>query len=295
MNSQLLEQQQAYIKAVNTALEIYMKRPGIPDRLRESMAYSLFAGGKRLRPVLLLACNQMLSGDMESAMPFACAIEMIHSYSLIHDDLPAMDNDDLRRGKPTNHKVFGEGMAVLAGDGLLSYAVQIMAEACAAGTRAQMLAMQAVLQGAGVTGMVAGQCLDLENERNPVQNEATLRAIHAGKTGAMLIAAVTAGAHTANANASQVTALARFGEQYGLLFQITDDILDVTGTAAQMGKTLGKDAASGKLTYPSLFGLNESKRKAVETAELAKASLEIFGQSAAFLHELVSDTLKRDY
>lgn len=295
MNSDVFMLQQKYTAGVEQALRRYMENAKIPETLQKCMAYSLLSGGKRLRPTLLLASCEMLGGTVADAMPFAAAIEMIHCYSLIHDDLPAMDNDDMRRGKPTCHKVFGEGMAILAGDGLLSYAVQIMADTCGSEEPGRLLAMRAVLLGAGVSGMVAGQCLDLENENNPKRDEATLLAIHAGKTGAMLTAAVTAGAYAANAKPEEVTALERFGRWYGLLFQITDDILDVEGDSALVGKTLGKDAAEGKLTYPLLYGLDASKRKAQEAAAKAQEAIAGFGAGAALLHAITVQTLTRNH
>ena len=233
-----LEQQKQYASLVDQALTVYLAAEDIPKQLLESMSYSVLAGGKRLRPTIALAVCEMLNGSMEDAMPFACALEMIHTYSLIHDDLPAMDNDDYRRGRLTNHKVFGEGQAILAGDALLSYAFELMLKEIATcpGPRL-VLAAQAVAKGAGVTGMVAGQALDLQNEGSGRMDENTLLSIHRGKTAAMLLASVEAGAYCAGAGEDILAYLRDFGSHYGLLFQITDDILDITGDKGSMGKT----------------------------------------------------------
>lgn len=286
-----------YLQAIEARLCAYMDAPGIPDALADSMRYSLAAGGKRLRPRMALAACEMVGGDMEAALPLSCALEMIHTYSLIHDDLPCMDDDDFRRGKPTNHKAFGEGRAVLAGDGLLSYAFEIMLDAALvqqAKSPGYLQAVQAIAAGAGVFGMVAGQARDLANEKAPVPNEATLRAIHCGKTGAMLTASLLAGAYAAGAEEPEIEALRNFGEAYGLLFQITDDMLDVEGDLAQLGKTPGKDAKQQKLTYVTLYGLAEAKRLAEATAADALEALAPFGERAAYFRELTEKTLERN-
>lgn len=284
-----------YRQMVEGALDGYLQNPAIPDKLLEAMAYSLRGGGKRLRPCLALAACEMLGTRPEAALPPACALEMIHTYSLIHDDLPAMDDDDYRRGRLSNHKVFGEGMAILAGDGLLSYAFEIMLEALAqrgddSGCRR---ALQAVAAGAGVCGMVAGQAVDLTSQGEADADR--LQYIHARKTGAMIKAALLAGAHIAGADDEQIAALDAFGSQYGLLFQITDDILDVEGSFAGMGKTLGKDRAAQKLTYVNLYGLKAAKEMAADTARMAQSTLAIFGPSAGYFLELTEDTLRRDH
>ncbi len=286
-----------YREMTASALEKYLQNPQIPQRLLTAMAYSVHNGGKRLRPCLTLASCEMLEGDLAAALPVACALEMIHTYSLIHDDLPAMDNDDFRRGKPSNHKVYGEGMAILAGDGLLSYAFEIMLEALGrySGNPGYLKAIQAVAGGAGVCGMVAGQAVDLESEGDLSGGAERLRYTHARKTGAIIKAAVLSGAYIAGARAEQVDAIGEFGSLYGLLFQITDDILDVEGSFAGMGKTLGKDKDANKLTYVNLFGLEASKTMARETAEKAKAALKIFQSRAAFLEELTDYTLERKH
>ncbi|MDL2234803.1 polyprenyl synthetase family protein [Christensenellaceae bacterium OttesenSCG-928-L17] len=287
--------QKHYLGMVDNALEAYLSAGDMPDTLRESMRYSVFAGGKRLRPVLTLAACEMLQGDVNRAMPFACALEMIHAYSLIHDDLPAMDNDTLRRGKPTNHVVYGEGQAILAGDGLLSYAFEIMLHACTVENDKRFLkAALAVAHGAGVFGMVAGQCLDLKNEGKEQVTKETLYAIHKGKTAAMIKAAIEAGAYCAGADAQQMDALRAFGEAYGLLFQITDDILDETGNAKSLGKSIGKDKQAGKITFVTIFGLEGAKEYARQTAHDACKALTMFGQDAWYFQELINKTLVRE-
>lgn len=288
------EQQSRYVAVIEPALQAYLKEKEIPGLLQESMSYSVFAGGKRLRPCLMLAACEMLGGLVEDALPFACAMEFIHTYSLIHDDLPGMDNDDYRRGRPTSHKVFGEGQAILAGDGLLSYAVEIMLETAVRSKKAGHLhAAMAIASGAGARGMVAGQCLDLQQEGKRVPDETMLHKIHRGKTAAMLVAAVLAGAYCADAQECEVAALREFGEQYGLLFQITDDILDVTGSAEDLGKSTGKDEREGKLTFPFVYGLPGAQERADMAAQVAIAALRPFGKNAQYFHSLVEYTLTR--
>ncbi|MDL2258545.1 polyprenyl synthetase family protein [Eubacteriales bacterium OttesenSCG-928-K08] len=288
-----LEQQTQYIQHITNALEGYLNDETIPALQAESMRYSLFAGGKRLRPCLTLASCQMLGGTLEQALPFACALEMIHTYSLIHDDLPAMDNDDLRRGRPTNHKVYGEAQAILAGDGLLSIAFEVMLSEAVENGQEAVRAASAVARGAGVRGMVAGQCLDIQNEGKHEPDEKMLHNIHRGKTAALIIAAVEAGGLCAGANAAELKALQTFGEQYGLLFQITDDLLDVIGEEENMGKTLGKDAKTGKLTFPAVYGLEGAQLRAKQAAKAALLALEPFGVKAWYLKELVNSTISR--
>ena len=288
------EETKNYREIIESALSGYMASCGAPEQLREAMEYSLKAGGKRLRPVLTLYACDMLGGDVQRALPFACALEMIHTYSLIHDDLPCMDDDDFRRGRPSNHKVFGEANAVLAGDGLLSYAFQIMLDAVKADLTANAVnAARAVSCGAGVSGMVAGQVIDLASEtaENPGIDE--LKFIQANKTAAMIKAAVLAGAHIAEANEAQLDALGRYGEAFGALFQMTDDILDVEGDFEGMGKTLGKDQAENKLTYISLYGMDKAKELAYQTAQQAVDALSIFKERAELLRELAQSCLSR--
>ena len=288
------EDTREYREIIEEALSAYIAACGAPRQLREAMEYSLNAGGKRLRPVLALFTCDMLGGDVRRALPFACALEMIHTYSLIHDDLPCMDDDDFRRGRPSNHRVFGEANAVLAGDGLLSYAFEIMIDAVKADVSENTInAAAAVALGAGVKGMVAGQAIDLASETADDPGIDELRFIQANKTAAMIKASILAGAHIAGASEDQLAALGRYGEAYGALFQMTDDILDVEGDFEGMGKTLGKDEAENKLTYISLYGMSRAKELAEETARQAVDAIEIFGERAALLRELAKSCIHR--
>jgi geranylgeranyl diphosphate synthase type II len=270
-----------------------LKKRAIPESLLAAMEYSLLAGGKRLRPVLCLSSAVMCGAEEARVLPFAASIELLHTYSLIHDDLPAMDNDDLRRGKPTNHKVFGEAAAILAGDGLLTEAF-----VCMAGTplppERVLAALSELARAAGAVGMVGGQMLDMEYTGVGKADIQELAAMHARKTGALLRASCLCGALLAGAGAEQTDALARYGTAFGAAFQIIDDILDVTGTAEQLGKTPGKDTAQGKLTYPALLGLERSRELALEQTRLAQSSLDMFsGPEADFLRSLALEQMKR--
>ena len=278
---------------VEAYLETCLKERAIPERLLAAMEYSLLAGGKRLRPVLCLSCAVMCGEEEARVLPFAASIELIHSYSLIHDDLPAMDNDDLRRGKPTNHKVFGEATAILAGDGLLTEAFVSMADAPLPPERV-LAALGELARAAGAAGMVGGQMLDMEYTGAGKADIQELAAMHARKTGALLKASCLCGGLLAGADAEQVAALARYGAAFGAAFQIVDDILDVTGTAEQLGKTPGKDTTQGKLTYPVLLGLERSRELALEQARLAQSSLDMFSSPEAdFLRNLAVSQVKR--
>lgn len=252
-----------------------------PEKIYESMRYSLMAGGKRLRPILCLASCELFGGTLEMAMPTACAMEMIHTMSLIHDDLPAMDNDDYRRGKLTNHKVYGDDIAILAGDGLLSYAFEFIA------SRTENVPPQRVLQvisrlgyAVGATGLVGGQVVDLDSEGLTDVSEETLTFIHTHKTGALLEVSVVSGAILAGASESDLSRLTRYSQNIGLAFQIIDDILDITSTTEILGKSAGKDLQAQKVTYPSLWGIEESQRKATQLVTDAKAELSVFGDRA---------------
>ena len=263
---------------------------GMPELLCRSMNYSLLAGGKRLRPSMLLAAVDMLGGDVEFALDFACAVEMIHSYSLIHDDLPGMDNDTLRRGKPTNHVVFGVGQAILAGDGLLNGAFELMLSAALRkpGMAERSLhAVHEIATGAGVTGMIAGQVIDLYCEHNAVADASALSYIQRDKTACMFIYPLRAAAWLAGASEAQIEALGRYGEAFGRIFQATDDLLDVVGTTEEMGKTLGKDAEQGKLTMVSLYGVEGTRERVNALLSSAMEALEPFGEKADFFRELV--------
>jgi geranylgeranyl diphosphate synthase, type II len=273
---------------VDAALERYLPAaPACPPRVAEAMRYSLFAGGKRLRPVLALAAAEAVAsanGDDPAlaralALPAACALELIHTYSLVHDDLPAMDDDSLRRGRPTSHVVFGEGLAILAGDGLLTEAFALMArepavDADAALVARKVRAIRIVADAAGACGMVGGQAVDLEAAGTGARFDGDgLRAMHARKTGALIRASAAAGAALAGASDDQLEAIERFASELGLAFQIVDDILDVEGASAELGKTAGKDAAAGKPTYPALFGLERSRQMAADCVQRALDAL----------------------
>lgn len=252
-----------------------------PEKIYESMRYSLLAGGKRLRPILCLATCELVGGTVEMAMATACALEMIHTMSLIHDDLPAMDNDDYRRGKLTNHKVYGEDIAILAGDGLLSYAFEFVATKTPNVPANQVLQVIARLGRAmGAAGLVGGQVVDLDSEGLTDVSEETLTFIHTHKTGALLEASVVCGAILAGAKEMEIEGLSRYARNIGLAFQIVDDILDITATQEELGKTAGKDLTAKKVTYPSLWGIDESRRQAQQLIESAKAELSNYGDKA---------------
>ncbi|MGV0105007.1 geranylgeranyl diphosphate synthase CrtE [Nostoc sp. DSM 114160] len=253
-----------------------------PEKIYEAMRYSLLAGGKRVRPILCLATCEMMGGTIDMAMPTACAVEMIHTMSLIHDDLPAMDNDDYRRGKLTNHKVYGEDVAILAGDGLLALAFESVAiETPQSVKREVVLQVIARLGRAlGAGGLVGGQVVDLESEGKSDISLETLNFIHKHKTAALLEACVVCGGLIANASPEDVQRLTRYAQNIGLAFQIIDDILDITSTQEQLGKTAGKDQKAQKVTYPSLWGLEESRLKAQELVKEACVELEPFGDRA---------------
>jgi geranylgeranyl diphosphate synthase type II len=271
---------------VDAALERYLPAaPACPPRVGEAMRYSLFAGGKRLRPILALAAADAVAAAnhadaaraLADALPAACALELIHTYSLIHDDLPAMDDDTLRRGRPTSHIVFGEGQAILAGDGLLTEAFALMAREPAGSSLAdrKLRAIRLVADAAGPCGMVGGQAIDLEAAGTGASFDGDgLRAMHARKTGALIRASAAAGAVMAGATDTQIAAIEQFASELGLAFQIVDDILDVEGASQALGKTAGKDAAAGKPTYPALFGLEASRRMAEECVARAVAALD---------------------
>ena len=265
----------------------------IPERLLEAMRYSLEAGGKRLRPVMLLAACEMAGGDAELALPFACAIEMIHTYSLIHDDLPAMDNDDLRRGKPTNHKVFGEDLAILAGDGLLNAAAELMARTAVemADTRG-IRALEIIMRHAGVTGMIAGQTRDVLSEGEKPRED-LVSYIHAHKTADLLEAPMEAGLALAGADEYQIKAAHDYGLHLGLAFQMTDDLLDVIGDAALLGKNTGMDAALDKMTWVALKGVEGTEKDAAEQVEMAIAELDKLPYDTAFFRDLAQSMTSR--
>ena len=267
--------------------------PGCPDRLREAIRYSLLAPGKRLRPMLVLAAAEACQGDRQAALPAACAVEMVHAYSLVHDDLPAMDDDDLRRGRPTCHKQFDEALAILAGDALLTRAFEILARdvqpPAVAAECCRVLAAAA-----GASALVGGQADDLGEQFSDGQLE-TLERIHRRKTGAMLLASLELGALIAGADDEQLAALSQYGRCIGLAFQIADDLLDVRGDAAAMGKRVGKDSGRGKLTFPALLGVDQSERRATQLVEEACAALEPLASHAEPLYALAHYIVERDH
>ena len=272
-----------YTAMTESMLDVLLSQADAPAKLYESMAYSLMGGGKRLRPVLCLAVCELLGSTAADASKVACAVEMIHTYSLIHDDLPAMDDDDMRRGKPSSHKAFGEGNAILAGDGLLSLAFYVLSQT------GNAKVMQCVSRGA--LDMVSGQSMDI----NGTHGAESLFDMHARKTGALIRATVLAGAYSAGASETgrNLAPLTAFAEHFGLLFQITDDILDVTGEPALLGKTAGKDARENKATFVTLYGLEPAREEAGIAARLAAEALEQVEGDRMFLQELVGRTLTR--
>jgi geranylgeranyl diphosphate synthase type II len=288
----------AYLRScteeVNAALDWFLP-PGHqrPATLHKAMRYSLFAGGKRIRPALVLAAAEACGGARDAALPAACAVECIHTYSLIHDDLPAMDNDDFRRGKPTNHKVFGEGVAILAGDALLTRAFEILAQTRGEPRYPVALQVRELAEAAGSLQLIAGQVADLEGEGQRL-SVAQLRYIHERKTSALLRASVRLGGMSANSTPRQLEALSDFGYHVGLAFQVIDDILDVSQSTATLGKTAGKDVEAGKATYPSIVGLEKSRRIAKKLTNRAFEALQPFRGRAAALAGLAEFILKRD-
>ena len=276
-----------------TLAELVTADSGIAPVLIEAMRYSLFAGGKRLRPVLLMAAADAVGGNGDHYLRIACGIEMIHTYSLIHDDLPAMDNDDYRRGKLTNHKVYGEGMAILAGDALLTAAFDVM-------LRQENVAPQNIISvvreigfAAGPHGMVGGQAIDLASEGKTIHMD-TITRMHQAKTGALFKAAIRAGAILAGGTAKQVTALTNYAQHFGLAFQITDDILDVVGSQDKTGKPVGSDARNQKATYVSIYSLESARQMADQVVGQAIEALREFGGEARILREMVNYLITRD-
>jgi geranylgeranyl diphosphate synthase, type II len=282
-------------KAVDRALDAALPRATArPATIHKAMRYSLFAGGKRMRPALVLAAAEACGGKESSAMPLACAVECIHTYSLIHDDLPGMDNDDLRRGKPTNHKVFGEGMAILAGDALLTQAFEIAAQCDAWPRYSHRDIVLEIARAAGSLQLIAGQVADLEGEGKPL-TQAQLRYIHERKTSALLCCSVRLGGMSANCPPAQLKALTDFGYHVGLAFQVIDDILDVTQSSEKLGKTAGKDVTAQKATYPRIVGLEKSRKIAAELTARAYAALKPFNGRAVALEALARYLLERDH
>lgn len=268
------------------------QEPPLDETLAAAMKYSLMAGGKRLRPILLMAAADAVGAKGTDYLTAGCALEMIHTYSLIHDDLPAMDNDDYRRGKLTNHKVYGDGMAVLAGDALLTLAFEALTRQQHTDAATLLRVVKEISTAAGMNGMVGGQAIDLESEGKHIDME-TLRRMHMGKTGALFRAALRSGAILAGADEKKLAALTDYAEKFGLAFQITDDILDVVGDEKLIGKPVGSDIRNEKSTYVTLTSLEEAQKLAKETVDGAVAALQDFGPEADFLRQLVRYMLER--
>ena len=284
------------VKRILAALDRYTPSAETPPTtLHEAMRYSLFAGGKRIRPLLCLAAAEAVGGDGDTVLPVACAIEMIHTFSLIHDDLPALDNDDLRRGLPTSHKKYGEAMAILAGDALHTLAFAVIAAHQTARDPLRIVrSVQIVAEACGASGMVGGQVDDMHYEKRADVTPEILRGIHAGKTGALLNASLLTGAILSGATPAQESALQIYGDHIGVSFQIVDDILDVTGTEEKIGKPAGSDVKNDKATYPKLFGLEKSGQMAQEAVQIALSALSDFGESAAPLRAFATYIIRRD-
>lgn len=291
--SMMKEYMQKKAALVNKELAgIYEEKAALNETLAKAMNYSLMAGGKRLRPILMMAAADAVGADGEKFVHIASSIEMIHTYSLIHDDLPAMDNDDYRRGRLTNHKVFGEGIAVLAGDALLTMAFEVAAEDEAVSVEKRLRIVQEMSHAAGPEGMVGGQVIDLESEGKHI-DMALLRRMHAAKTGALFCAAIRSGAILGGADEAQLEALTHYARQFGLAFQITDDILDVVGDEAAIGKPVGSDEKNHKSTYVTLGSLESAQQLAQQAVDEAVGALADFGPEADFLRELVGYLLTR--
>jgi len=280
---------------VDHALDRFLPRATVaPATIHRAMRYSLFAGGKRLRPILCLAAAEACGGKTNAALPAACAVECIHTYSLIHDDLPSMDNDDLRRGRPTCHKVFGDAIAILAGDALLTIAFEIATHAKTVSRYDLRDVFREITEAAGSRKLIAGQVADLEAEGRRL-DRAQVRSIHENKTAALLTTSVRLGAMSANATAKQLASITAFGRALGLAFEVIDDILDVTQTSEKLGKSAGKDLAAQKATYPAVIGLEKSRAEARRLTRQAHSTLGSLGENARVLRGLADDLLAREY
>lgn len=269
---------------------------GRSSKLNQAMRYSVLGGGKRIRPILAIASCEAVGGETEGILPFSCALEMVHAYSLVHDDLPAMDNDDFRRGRPTTHRVYGDAMAILAGDALLAAAFQTIGRGASEKHLDPTLALDIVREvslAAGFSGMVGGQAADMEFEGREVDLP-TVEYIHTHKTGALILASVRTGAKFGRASPRQLEAVTKYGERIGLAFQIVDDVLNVTGERAELGKNIGTDEARKKATYPALVGVIESKRLAEGLVEEAISSIATLGKSADPLREIARYLVSRE-
>ncbi|MDT8443086.1 MAG: polyprenyl synthetase family protein [Desulfuromonadales bacterium] len=283
---------------VDQALDHWLPAKSVlPFSLHQSMRYSIFAGGKRLRPILMIAASEAVGGTAQQVMHAACAMEMIHTYSLVHDDLPAMDDDDFRRGRPTNHKAYDEATAILAGDALLTEAFRLLADAEAnrfIPPATALKVIELVARYSGSQGMVGGQIVDMESEGKEIDFP-TLEYIHTHKTGGLILASVQAGAMLGGGNEEQLAALTRFGGAAGLAFQITDDILDIVGDQTKLGKDVGTDQSRGKATYPALLGLAEARQRADELCDIALEALAPLGSDAETLQALARFIVDRHY
>ena len=286
------------IEQIDFALDRFIPSESGPQQvIFDSMRYSIFAGGKRLRPILVLAGCEFSGGNVETSMSYACAMEMIHTYSLIHDDLPSMDNDDYRRGKLTNHKVFGEAIAILAGDGLLNLAYEVMLKASLEdklNMESKLQAMNEIAMGSGVKGMIGGQVVDILSENKDIDSS-TLYFIHYHKTAALIVASIRAGAIIGGASEEELRNLTHFAKNIGYGFQITDDILDIIGEEDKLGKKIGSDLENHKSTYPSLYGLEASQQKVDELFITGVESIQKYDKKAEFLIELAHFLVKRNY
>jgi len=290
LNQYLAEKKQLVEKELDLLAALVTEVPVIT----EAMRYSLFAGGKRLRPILALMTCELFSGCEKEVLPFACCIEMIHTYSLIHDDLPAMDNDDLRRGKPTNHKVFGEGYAVLAGDALLNHAFETMTGIIVKNPKSEYIrAIDIICKSAGISGMLGGQCIDLYYENKSIDLD-TLKNMHSKKTGAIITASLAVGAILSKADEVDIKNIMEFGNLIGLAFQVADDILDVSGSEEKLGKSINKDMKIHKSNFISFYGLEKSGQIAKELVQEAKLKLLAYGSRGYYLNELADYIISRD-
>ncbi len=289
----------SYLKATQEKVDAALDRflPGetdAPGNIHKAMRYSIFAGGKRLRPILALAASEACGGEEKNALPSACAVEMMHTYSLVHDDLPSMDNDDLRRGRPTSHKVFGEGVAVLTGDALLTEAFLILAETPDTERYCARDFLREFARTGGSRQLIGGQILDLEGEGKKLAQDQLVK-IHEAKTAALLTCALRLGAMSANASETELAALGSFGYHLGLAFQVIDDILDVTQSTEKLGKTAGKDLTVDKATYPAILGLEASKKEAQRLTAASLDALAPFGEKGRRLEEIARYLLGRDF
>ncbi len=287
-----------YLVHKKQIVEEHLKKVVFKDQVTpvigDAMEYSLLAGGKRLRPILALMTCQLFGGAEEKALPYACSLEMIHTYSLIHDDLPAMDNDDYRRGKPTNHKVYGEGFAILAGDALLNAAFELIHQSLLENPQLNHIQAAAYIsKSSGVHGMIGGQCIDLFYENKAIDRD-LLNIMHNKKTGALIQASLVAGALIGGAGDEDIRRLEKFGQLIGLAFQISDDILDVEGSTEKLGKKVGSDVSNNKSTFVTCYGLEKSKEMARAMIEEAKENLHIYGEKGLLLKELADYMIERD-